>query len=142
MLLQRALVSAVAFAALLLAPSSALARSSVSADRFDGLLAKQLSAHGPIRLSDATFKGVTDAPRNFSAAILLTALDQRYGCKLCNDFQPEWNTLGSSWVKGDKTGESRLVIGTLDFSEGRETFTSVCCILSWRTVYGSCVALV
>ncbi|KAJ2988521.1 hypothetical protein NUW58_g3934 [Xylaria curta] len=40
-------------------------------------------------------------------------------------FQPEWDVLGKSWVKGDKKGESRLILSTLDFADGREIFMSL-----------------
>lgn len=79
----------------------------------------------PIKLNDATYASLTTAPRNHSVAVLLTALETRFGCQLCQEFQPEWDLLGKSWTKGDKTGESRLIFGTLDFADGRETFISV-----------------
>lgn len=58
-------------------------------------------------------------------AVLLTALETRFGCQLCQEFAPEWEVLGRSWTRGDKAGESRLIFGTLDFADGRETFISV-----------------
>ncbi|KAF3056094.1 60S ribosomal protein L18-B [Trichoderma lentiforme] len=79
----------------------------------------------PIKLNDATYASLTTAPRNHSVAVLLTALETRFGCQLCQEFQPEWDLLGKSWTKGDKTGESRLIFGTLDFADGRETFISL-----------------
>lgn len=80
----------------------------------------------PLKLNDATYASLTAAPRNHSVAILLTALETRFGCQLCQDFQPEWDLLGRSWLKGDKAGESRLLFGTLDFADGRDVFVSVC----------------
>ncbi|KAL7904412.1 oligosaccharyl transferase [Trichoderma velutinum] len=79
----------------------------------------------PIKLNDATYASLTTAPRNHSVAVLLTALETRFGCQLCQEFQPEWDLLGKSWTRGDKTGESRLLFGTLDFADGRETFISL-----------------
>ncbi|KAH8671149.1 hypothetical protein BX600DRAFT_458429 [Xylariales sp. PMI_506] len=52
-------------------------------------------------------------------------MDSRFGCTLCREFQPEWELLAKSWTKGDKKGESRLIFGTLDFNDGRETFVSL-----------------
>lgn len=57
--------------------------------------------------------------------MLLTALEARFGCQLCRDFQPEWELLAKSWTKADKKGESRLVYGTLDFTDGKGTFQSL-----------------
>lgn len=81
----------------------------------------------PLKLNDATYTSLTAAPRNHSVAVLLTALETRFGCQLCQEFQPEWDLLGRSWIRGDKTGESRLLFGTLDFADGRDVFISVCC---------------
>jgi oligosaccharyltransferase complex subunit gamma len=93
-------------------------------DRFFDYQSKQLSS-APIKLTDTTYSKLTAAPRNYSAAILLTALDTRFGCQLCREFHPEWDVLAKSWTKGDKAGESRLVFGTLDFLDGKNTFQSV-----------------
>jgi oligosaccharyltransferase complex subunit gamma len=122
MLLYRALASAVGGAALLLPPVGAYAS---SVDRFFDFRAKQLSAAGPIILTDTSYKVLTEAPRDYSVAVLLTALDPRLGCKMCVDFHPEWSVLARSWTKGDKEALSRLLLGTLDFADGRETFTTL-----------------
>lgn len=87
---------------------------------------RQLSQRSsPLKLNDATYSSLTAAPRNHSVAVLLTALETRFGCQLCQEFAPEWEVLGRSWTRGDKAGESRLIFGTLDFADGRETFISV-----------------
>jgi oligosaccharyltransferase complex subunit gamma len=95
-----------------------------SAERFNEFHAKQTST--PIKLKDSTYKSLTSTPRDYSVAVLLTAADARFSCQLCREFQPEWDLLGKSWNKGDKAAESRLIFGTLDFVDGRDTFMSVC----------------
>jgi oligosaccharyltransferase complex subunit gamma len=100
------------------------AKSSSSADRFQTFHTQAVSS-SPLKLTDASYKKLTTAPRDYSVAVLLTALDAKYGCLLCGIFQTEWDILGKSWIKGDKKGESRLILSTLDFSDGRETFMSV-----------------
>ena len=95
-------------------------------DIFEGFHSKQLSG-SPIKLDDASYKKlVAGTPRDYSSAILLTAMDARYACQLCREFQPEYDLLARSWTKGDKAGESRMVFSVLDFNDGRETFMSVC----------------
>ena len=79
----------------------------------------------PLRLDDTSYNALTAAPRNHSMVVLLTALEARFGCQLCRDFQPEWDLLGKSWAKGDKRGDSRILLGTLDFAEGKGTFQKV-----------------
>lgn len=109
-----------------LLPFAALAAKKSSGDRFNDFRAK--SASGPLKLDDATYTQLTKAPRDYSVAVLLTALETRFGCELCRQFQPEWDLLAKSWAKGDREGKSRLVYGTLDFVDGRNTFQSVCSI--------------
>lgn len=92
--------------------------------RFQDFQSKALVA-SPVKLADTSFKKLTSTPRDYTAMVLLTAMDARYGCQLCREFQPEWDILARSWLKGDKKGESRVVFGTLDFADGRDTFMSV-----------------
>lgn len=84
-------------------------------------------ASAPLKLDDASYEALTTTPRDYAVAILLTALEARFGCALCRDFQPEWDILGKSWAKGDKKGASRMLYGTLDFTDGKATFQKVRC---------------
>lgn len=120
--------------ALSLLPLGALGAKKASADKFDQFHSKALSS-APVKLDDATYGQLTSTPRDYSVAVLLTALEARFGCQLCRDFQPEWDLLAKSWTKGDKKGESRLVYGTLDFVEGKGTFQSVS--IEFRVPLGS-----
>ena len=109
----------------MLLPFGAFAAKSASADKFADFNAKQVSKSGPIKLDDISYSKLTAAPRDYSVAVLLTALEARFGCGICHEFQPEWDVLGKSWTKGDKKAGSRLVFGTLDFVDGKGTFQSV-----------------
>lgn len=108
--------------ALLLA--SAIAAKKSVKDRFEDFHAKSLVST-PLKLADSSYTRLTRAPRDYSVAVLLTALDSRFGCQLCREFQPEWELLAKSWIKGDKKGDSKLIYGTLDFSDGKDIFQSV-----------------
>lgn len=107
-----------------LLPFTALAAKKPSNDRFSDFRAKSLSST-PLKLDDAVYNKLTQAPRDYAVVVLLTALETRFGCQLCREFQPEWDLLAKSWTKGDRTGESRLLFGTLDFIDGKNTFQSV-----------------
>lgn len=109
-----------------LLPCSALAARKASGDRFKDFHARQISNSGPMKIDDKIYDELTKSPRDYSVAVLLTALEARFGCGLCNDFQPEWELLGRTWSRGDRDGESRLLFGTLDFTDGKQTFQSVC----------------
>lgn len=93
-------------------------------DRFQIYHSRSLSST-PLDLEDATYEDLTSAPRDYTVAILLTALEAKYGCQICREFQPEWDLIAKSWSKGDKRGEGRMLYGTLDFNRGKETFQKV-----------------
>ncbi|OAA53027.1 oligosaccharyl transferase [Cordyceps fumosorosea ARSEF 2679] len=95
-----------------------------SEQRFNEL--HKLSKSSPsLQLKETSYKSLTSSPRDYSAAVLLTALDPRFGCQLCREFQPEWDLLARSWLKGDKAGEARLLFGSLDFEKGKDVFASL-----------------
>jgi oligosaccharyltransferase complex subunit gamma len=114
-----------------LLPFTALAAKKPTVDKFTQFHTKALSS-APLKLDDSIYNQLTGGGRDYSVAVLLTALENKFGCQLCREFQPEWDLLGKSWTKGDKKGESRLIYGTLDFSEGRGTFQSVSIPLAIR----------
>lgn len=113
-----------------LLPFTALAAKKSTGDRFSDFRSKASS--GPLKLDDATYTQLTKAPRDYSIAVLLTALEARFACTLCREFQPEWDLVAKSWAKGDKEGKSRLMFGTLDFVDGKNTFQSVWNMLLWH----------
>lgn len=100
------------------------AQSSPSPDRFDKFQA--LSRSGPIELESSSFAELTAAPRDYFAVVLLTALDARYGCIMCREFDPEWSLMARSWNKGSKPDDLKVAFGTLDFDNGKAVFQKVC----------------
>ncbi|KAG8532619.1 uncharacterized protein KY384_002496 [Bacidia gigantensis] len=88
---------------------------------FDEYQSKFL-ASPPLKLDDNSYEALTSSPRNYSLVVLLTALEARFGCQLCKEFQPEWEVLGKSWAKVSKNGQSRTLFGTVDFNDGKSTF--------------------
>ncbi|KAL8729419.1 MAG: hypothetical protein Q9166_004749 [cf. Caloplaca sp. 2 TL-2023] len=82
----------------------------------------KFTSNPPLKLDDTTYERLTAGPRDYTVAVLLTALEARFGCQLCRDFQPEWDVVGKSWVRGDKKGNTRVLLGTLDFADGKGTF--------------------
>lgn len=86
---------------------------------------QSLSRYTPLDLDDSTYEDLTSKPRDYHVAILLTALEARYGCTLCRDFQPEWDLVARSWNKGSKPDGIKMLFGTLDFNRGKNTFQKV-----------------
>lgn len=109
---------------LALLPFSAFAAKKAG-DKFEDYHAKSVSST-PLKLDDGSYDELTALPRDYSVVVLLTALEARFGCQLCRDFQPEWDLIGKSWNRGDRRGESRVLYGTLDFADGKGTFQKVC----------------
>lgn len=106
----------------LLLPLGILAAKKASSDRFT----QARSQSYPLKLDDPKFAKLTSAPRDFYNIVLLTALEPRFGCAACQEFQPEWELLAKSWQKGDKNGDTRVIFSTVDFADGKATFQSVC----------------
>ncbi|KAI9764386.1 MAG: oligosaccharyl transferase subunit ost3/OST6, partial [Candelina submexicana] len=98
-----------------------LAAKKTAVDKYQEYHSRALSST-PLWLDDALYDHLTAAPRNHTLAVLLTALETKYGCALCREFQPEWDLIARSWLKGDKTGQSRVLYGTLDFADGKGVF--------------------
>lgn len=92
--------------------------------RFEEYHAISLSST-PIQLDDSSYEDLTSTKRDYTTVVLLTAQDARFGCQLCRDFEPEWHIIARSWIKGDKRGATRVLYGTLDFADGKETFQKV-----------------
>jgi hypothetical protein len=103
---------------------TAFAAKKSSQPTFEGFHEKFL-ASAPLRLDDQSYDTLTTVPRDYGVAVLLTALEARFGCVLCRDFQPEWDILSRSWARGDKKGSTRMLFGTLDFTDGKATFQKV-----------------
>lgn len=93
-----------------------------TADRFQTYHAQSKSA--PIDLDDSIYSDITSQPHDYYVAVLLTAMEARYGCQLCREFQPEWELVARSWNKGPAR-DSRILFGTLDFGRGKSTFQKV-----------------
>jgi oligosaccharyltransferase complex subunit gamma len=100
--------------------------------------------NGVIPLDDATFSLLTSPNRNWSSAILFTALDPRRRCSPCKfveflisscfghsckmvsrDFNPSWNAVGKAWSSTKKEHRDDHFFATLDFDIGQTTFQKV-----------------
>ena len=110
--------------ALSLIPLLTLSVKNPTGGKFERYFSKSTSS-GPLHLDDGVYDDLTAAPRNYTVAVLLTALEARFGCQLCREFQPEWDLIAKSWNRADKGGQSRVLYGTLDFAEGKATFQKV-----------------
>jgi oligosaccharyltransferase complex subunit gamma len=107
----------------LLGPLAAAATAAAEPAAPSSRLSAALKQRYPLPLGDRLFADLTAGPsRDYAAVVLLTAMDPKFGCNACRDFMPEWQLLGRSWQRGDPKGNSRTVLATLDFADGRNTF--------------------
>ncbi|KKK24432.1 hypothetical protein ARAM_001973 [Aspergillus rambellii] len=91
-----------------------------NADKFEKY--QSLSRLAPIQLDDSTYNEITSTPRDYYAAVILTATDARFGCGLCREFQPDFDLIARSWNKGSKPDGLKLLFGALEFDKGKGTF--------------------
>ena len=110
--------------AVVILPLTCIAAKKNSENRFEAYHSKSLYS-SPLKLDDAAYEHLASAPRDYTVAVLLTALEARYGCQMCRDFHPEWELIAKSWMKGDRRGSNKVLYGTLDFADGKGTFQKV-----------------
>ncbi|KAL0638867.1 oligosaccharyl transferase subunit ost3/OST6 [Maublancomyces gigas] len=114
----------VLLSALTLLPSALASAESPTArkiSKFNAIVSSSKSRRGLIELTDTLYDDLTTGPRNFTAVVLLTALEARIGCNLCREFAPEFDLLAKSWNTAHKDGGG-LFFAELDFANARTTF--------------------
>lgn len=112
-----------ALSSLLCLLSGALCAQS-TANRFEEF--NSLSRPAPLVLDDSVYDAIASTPRDYHAAVLLTATDPQFGCALCRAFEPEWELIARNWNKGfDPDSMPPMLFGTLDFRNGKRTFQKV-----------------
>ncbi|PKY45123.1 hypothetical protein RhiirA4_515734 [Rhizophagus irregularis] len=79
---------------------------------------------GVVELDSSLYDEFTSKPRNYSIAILLTALDPQINCVPCKEFDPEFRLVAKDWL-GSGNVPSRLYFGVLDFKNGREIYAKL-----------------
>ena len=62
-----------------LLPFTTFAAKKSSGDRYQDYQAQQASKGAPIKLDDTSFTALTRGPRDYSVAVVLTALEARFG---------------------------------------------------------------
>ncbi|KAI1318898.1 oligosaccharyl transferase subunit ost3/OST6 [Mortierella claussenii] len=124
----RTLLLALALALLALISSSSSwtvqAQSHVDRDllqkKVSRLHAKAIKNKGIVELDTNAFEEVMAKPRNYSMAILFTAIGPEFQCFPCLNFDPEFKLVASGWSRlADK---SQLFFGSLDFKAGQTIF--------------------
>ncbi|CAG8801909.1 2594_t:CDS:2, partial [Gigaspora margarita] len=79
---------------------------------------------GVVELDSNLYDEFVAKPRNYSMAILLTALDPQINCIPCKEFDPEFRLVARSWLEAGNE-PSRLYFGVLDFKNGREVYAKL-----------------
>ncbi|KAG0290461.1 oligosaccharyl transferase subunit ost3/OST6 [Dissophora globulifera] len=109
---------------LLSSPFTADAQPQTTADLLEKKVArlqgKATKNKGIIELDSAAFEDVMAKPRNYSMAVLFTAIGPEFQCVPCLNFDPEYKLVAAGWSK--LSDKSRLFFGVLDFKAGQAVF--------------------
>ncbi|KAK9894104.1 hypothetical protein P389DRAFT_174114 [Cystobasidium minutum MCA 4210] len=124
--------------ALLLCCSKVNPVSAATTTTTEQLTARQSKFHsladknsGIVHLTSALYDElIQDTPsntRDYSVSIILTALNPKYGCQPCMQFDKEHKELARQWWnrkenKKDRVKQMRHVFAVLDFEKGQEIF--------------------
>ncbi|KAA8907533.1 hypothetical protein FN846DRAFT_946781 [Sphaerosporella brunnea] len=100
------------------------AAASAAVDKIEKFSNIAKSKSGVIPLTNSLYSEIVGSPRNYTAAVLLTALDTKFGCHLCREFHPEYELLAKSWQAQHKNNDG-LFFAMLDFAKGRDTFVKL-----------------
>ncbi|KAK9708460.1 oligosaccharyl transferase subunit ost3/OST6, partial [Basidiobolus ranarum] len=93
---------------------------SASNDKIQQLDNLPADSNGVIKLNSASFELLTSGPRNYSAIVVLTALNPAFGCAACGFFEPNYQLISKSWLSTKNSQE--LYFGQLEVDDGREVF--------------------
>ncbi|KAJ1561351.1 oligosaccharyl transferase subunit ost3/OST6, partial [Cladochytrium tenue] len=118
-------------AALLLVLVAAVAPGALafSVDYKVAKLEKEAAGPGPAVLTTKAFTTFTEAPRNYSMFVVLTAMGSQFACVPCKDFASEWDLIARGWARKREVG--RAYFGVLDFENGQEVFMKAEDIQRW-----------
>ncbi|KAJ3347520.1 oligosaccharyl transferase subunit ost3/OST6 [Allomyces javanicus] len=75
---------------------------------------------GVMILDALAFNVITEAPRNYSVVVVLTAMSPQIGCAACHRFEPEFKAV--SYSRSKAPGQHPLYFASIDFESGREVF--------------------
>lgn len=66
-------------------------------------------------------------PRNYSVAVLLTAVNSGVNCVPCQKFQPSYENLAKGWssAANDEEELNSLIFSVVEFKDGKEIFQRV-----------------
>lgn len=82
------------------------------------------------QLYDELIQDTPSNPRDYSASIILTALNPKFGCQPCVGFDKEHKEVAKQWWnrpenRKDKANQMRHVFAVLDFEKGQDIFKRV-----------------
>ncbi|KAG0364317.1 hypothetical protein BC939DRAFT_397441 [Gamsiella multidivaricata] len=84
------------------------------------LQAKAQKNKGIIELDTNAFEEVMAKPRNYSMAVLFTAIGPEFQCVPCLNFDPEYKLVAAGWSR--LPDKSKVYFGVLDFKVGQAIF--------------------
>ncbi|KAG2157126.1 hypothetical protein DEU56DRAFT_763201 [Suillus clintonianus] len=104
--------------ALLLLPLSLAAKKSAH----EQLVDLAAAGNGLIHLNEQTYDLLASSKRNWSAAVLFTALNPQRRCAPCKEFDPSFTAVAKAWATAPKEQRDQHFFATLDFDDGHAVF--------------------
>ncbi|KAI8978933.1 hypothetical protein BDB01DRAFT_798625 [Pilobolus umbonatus] len=88
--------------------------------KLDKLVSLASSNKGMVKLNTNSFDRFIEGKRNYGMVVVLTALDPKFGCAPCREFDPEYRLLADSFQHSKDN--RKLFFGHLDFQDGQAIF--------------------
>ncbi|KAL0073178.1 hypothetical protein F4703DRAFT_1442419 [Phycomyces blakesleeanus] len=86
----------------------------------DKLLKLAKENNGLVKLNSKSYSQFTEGKRNYGLVVLLTALNDRFKCIPCREFDSEYKLVASSFQKTQDP--SHVFFGYLDFEDGQAIY--------------------
>ncbi|WVR05412.1 hypothetical protein IAU60_002427 [Kwoniella sp. DSM 27419] len=80
------------------------------------------SKDGVIKLDSASYDEILSNDREYSVAVVLTALPAQFKCQPCHDFDPSFHAVAASWNRQPKHIRGQHFFAQLDFTDGQAIY--------------------
>ncbi|KAF9518188.1 hypothetical protein BS47DRAFT_1338444 [Hydnum rufescens UP504] len=83
------------------------------------------AGNGVIKLNSAEFEAITASNRDWSVAVVFTALGNEFKCAPCHTFDPNYRAVAKAWSKVSQPQRDSHFFASLDFADGQTVFRSL-----------------
>ncbi|KAF8654131.1 hypothetical protein AX16_003662 [Volvariella volvacea WC 439] len=80
------------------------------------------AGNGVIKLDSKLYDTLTGSKRDWSTAVVFTALDPKRRCIPCKEFNPSWQSVAKAWSKVAPAERNEHFFATIDFDDAPNVF--------------------